>query len=148
MSGPDDKSTATIKFGDKFDAPWFVAYGNPRAQREQLLEFAGLDAEATSELTLAEVIVQVASDAQAKWATRSTLGGSQQISRDPKPAAGKAEAEAKAEESDDPNAHIREAIADAADIDALKLVFGKNAAAFTADATLQAAFLEKKNSFN
>ena len=144
MSGPDDKSTATIKFGDKFDAPWFVAYGNPRAQREQLLEFAGLDAEVTSELTLAEVIVQAASDAQALWAVRSTLGGSQQISRDPKPAAGKA----KAEEPDDPNAHIREAIADAADIDALKLVFGKNAAAFTADTTLQAAFLEKKNSFN
>ena len=163
MSNPDAQSTATIKFGGQ-DAPWFVAYGNPITQREQLLEFAGLKAEDFEDKPLVDVVIAAAIEAQAHWGTRKELGGTA-IKSSPgkgrsagrgasaKSTAAKADeteteatTETATEEPDaDPNAFIFEKIADAQSLEGLKKVFVLNKAAFNADKALQAAYTERKN---
>ena len=59
-SGPDDRSTLTIKFGKGYEDPWFVASGNPASIRRQLLEFAGLEDDPDE--TLQQLGIEVASD--------------------------------------------------------------------------------------
>ena len=144
--GPDDRSTGTIKFGKDFEAPWFVASGNPDQIRRQLLEFAGWSDQ--HDKTLAELMVEVAADTQAKWAIRSKAGAQKLPAARSK---GKPEADAapvaRQDEgkAEDPNAFIFEAIADASTTEELKRVFAKNKDAFTANKELQTAFVERKS---
>lgn len=147
-SGPDDRSTGTIKFGKDFEAPWFVASGNPDQIRRQLLEFAGWSDQ--HDKTLAELMVEVAADTQAKWALRSKAGAQKLPAAkvkadtatvaDATPVAQQDEGKA-----EDPNAFIFEAIADASTTEELKRVFAKNKDAFTANKELQTAFVERKS---
>ena len=147
MSGPDDKGTITVKFGDKFDAPWYVAYGAPSELRRQLVEFAGIEDD--PEMSLQTLVVMVASGAQAEWAIRSKLGGT------PAPteakferAVDKVKKSAEKEPAEDPHAFIYALIAEATDNKGLMRTFMANKDAFSTDKGLQAAFNERKNAFS
>ena len=144
-SGPDDRSTLTIKFGRGYEDPWFVASGNPATIRRQLLEFAGLEDE--PDKTLQQLGIEVASETQAMWAARSKAGGQRLPA-----AASKAptddtpvEAAEPAKPAEDPNQFILDALADADTTEDLVRVFAKNKDAFTKSADLQGAFLARKN---
>jgi len=60
--------SATIKFGKGFNAPWFVATGTVEEQREQLVQFLGVDRETVSDLNHPALIVKAAVEAAAIWA--------------------------------------------------------------------------------
>ena len=144
-SGPDDRSTLTIKFGKGYEDPWFVASGNPATIRRQLLEFAGLEDD--PDKTLQRLGIEVASETQAMWAARSKAGGQRLPA-----AASKAptddtpvEAAEPAKPAEDPNQFIFDALADADTTEDLVRVFAKNKDAFTKSADLQGAFLARKN---
>lgn len=144
-SGPDDRSTLTIKFGKGYEDPWFVASGNPATIRRQLLEFAGLEDD--PDKTLQRLGIEVASETQAMWAARSKAGGQRLPA-----AASKAptddtpvEAGEPAKAAEDPNQFILDALANADTNEALVRVFAKNKDAFTKSADLQGAFLARKN---
>lgn len=151
-SGPDDRSTLTVKFGKDFDAPWFVASGTPQVIRRQLVEFAGITDD--PEKTLQQLAIEVASETQAMWAVRSKLGGKPQsipsskakaaASTDDATSTEAAEVAAPAKD-EDPNAFIFELIAEAGSVDALKRVYAKNKDAFNKTKALQTAFAERKN---
>lgn len=146
-SGPDDRSTATIKYGKDFADPWFVASGNPATIRRQLLEFAGLEDDPSKPLQ--ELILDVATEAQAMWAARSKAGG-RRISKNGTAAAPSSESvtqptqPAEEPEGDDDVARIEEAIAEAKDVPALRMVFAKDKEKFSTNPELQAAFKDRK----
>ena len=146
-SGPDDRSTATIKYGKDYADPWFVASGNPAAIRRQLLEFAGLEDDPGK--SLQELILDVATETQAMWAARSKAGG-RRISKDGTAAAPERESvaqpaqSAEEPEGDDDVARIKEAIAEAKDVPALRMVFAKDKEKFSTNPELQAAFKDRK----
>lgn len=146
-SGPDDRSTATIKYGEKFADPWFVASGNPATIRRQLLEFAGLEDDPSK--SLQELILDVATETQAMWAARSKAGG-RRISKNSTAAAPERESATQPTQSaevlkgDDDVARIKEAIAEAKDVPALRMVFAKDKEKFSTNPELQAAFKDRK----
>lgn len=148
MSGPDDRSTATIKFGKDFEAPWYVASGNVVTQRQQLVEFAGM--EDNPELSLLDLMVLVASEAQAKWAIRSRLGAQPSsteidVPKKSKPATEKVASKPAEERAEaDPSAFIFELIKEASDLKALAKVFLANKDAFNTNKALQGAFNARK----
>lgn len=75
-AGPDDSSTATLKFGEGFSAPWLVLYGNPGQIRRQLLEAFGIEDD--PEISLVELIAKQSVEAQAAY-TLAT-GGAKPVS--------------------------------------------------------------------
>lgn len=145
-SGPDDRSTGTIKFGGDFPDPWFVAAGNPSQIRRQLLEFSGKEDE--PEKPLAQLMAEIAVEVQGMYAAMTKLGA-QEVPSKPrsrgKRASTPAATEAPKEEAPaDPNAFLYDLLKEAADADALKRIFAKNMAAFNTDKALQAAFVNRK----
>lgn len=65
--------TATIKFGDKYDAPWLVLTSDTSAGlREELVAAVGL--EVSPEATLDDVLVQAVVSAQATYQAAKGLG--------------------------------------------------------------------------
>ena len=140
-SGPDDRSTLTIKFGKGYEDPWFVASGNPATIRRQLLEFAGLEDD--PDKTLQQLGIEVASETQAMWAARSKAGGQRLPAAASKAPTDDTPVEP-AKPAEDPNQFILDALADADTTEDLVRVFAKNKDAFTKSADLQWAFLARK----
>ena len=141
-SGPDDRSTLTIKFGKGYEDPWFVASGNPATIRRQLLEFAGLEDD--PDKTLQRLGIEVASETQAMWAARSKAGGQRLPAAASKAPTDDTPVEP-AKGAEDPSQFILDALANADTTEDLVRVFAKNKDAFTKSADLQGAFLARKN---
>jgi len=70
----DAGTTATIKFGRDYDAPWLKLAGNPRVIRDQIIEAFGYDGASVAELSTAELIAQAGLDASALWTVTRDLG--------------------------------------------------------------------------
>ena len=118
-----------------------------RAAVEQLLEFAGLEDDPSK--SLQELILDVATETQAMWAARSKAGG-QRIPKNSTAAAPNSESvtqptqPAEEPKGDDDVARIKEAIAEAKDVPALRMVFAKDKEKFSINPELQAAFKDRK----
>lgn len=64
-------STFTIKFAAGYDAPWFVAEGDPQSIKQQLIEF--FDLKEAEELSPNEVALKAVVEAQALAAASLSL---------------------------------------------------------------------------
>lgn len=149
-AGPDDKGTATIKFGKEFDAPWYVAYGHPSEIRRQIIQAFGYESVDDS-VTLIDLMAKASADAQAAFALAKGGGaspdpwgatGGRRAGGSGKAAAGKkSEPETPADPANE-NQPIVDAIKAAADETELKKVWAENSDAFS-DKELQTAYKAK-----
>ena len=162
MSGPDDSSTLTLKAGKDFDVPWLVFYGNPAAQRRQMLEAFG--AEDQPDLSLVELAAKFAVDFQAvytlaKSGATQTSPGRPTGRRKSAPAEGeekplsygtRSEPEAPQDEAPQDEAPQNPLLAEieaASDPTELRRVWASNQDAFRTDKEIQAAYKAKSASF-
>ena len=137
--GPEDVSSFTIKGNGAFDSPWHVVKGSPASITRQLVDAYALTPEEIEGKAPFQIWNLAANKASLDWAgcTVSKAGGTQEKprggvnrgSRPNGPAASGGGTAAKAEE-ENPNAGILASLEAADSIDALKLVYGKNVAAF------------------
>ena len=96
--------SATIKFGKGFNAPWFVTTGTVEQQREQLIQFLGVDRETVSDLSHPALIVKAAVEAAAVWSVadpdpESSRGGRGRGATPISPARGGGRTKAKAKDT-------------------------------------------------
>lgn len=130
----------TIKGGKGYEETWHSFDGSPSRRKQDMIEYFGLDSESVSGLTPYEVAVQCEQIAHGVGNVTRTLGGTPVAQNDSAEADTDAFAQAKAaqqraakeaqSESEAPNP-LYKAIADAETVDALKLLWAENQAAFT-----------------
>lgn len=159
-AGPEDTSTVTLKAGTGFDSPWLVVYGNPSAQRRQLLEAFAIEDD--PELSLVELSAKLAVDFQAIYAlakgggtqqtggrkVSSTRSKSSTATADSATSAEAAPEEPAAVESEGEQHPALAKIAAATTPLELKAVWAKYMDDFKDNTELQSAYRDKRNELN
>lgn len=74
-AGKPREGTATVKFGDKFDAPWLVLAGNADDMKADLIRAFGWDASTSAETPLVNLLAQASVEAKAAYVAAQDLKG-------------------------------------------------------------------------
>lgn len=140
--------TVTLKFGGGFEYPWVVLRGTPDEVKQDIAQIFGFESASVADATIASVIRDAAQEALALGNALAGLGA-QPVRRNSGGSKGgsksqpdEAQADVAAAAAADPLAELKKAIDDAADIDALKVLWAENQEAFQ-DADLLAAWKAK-----
>ena len=147
-SGPDDRSSATIKYGSGYEAPWFVAHGTPDQIRRQIKDAFDLHPEEGREVSLAELVALAAVSAQSIYSLAKGLNA-KPVSDEPGTTrrSGGQKTRSKPNErpvdAERPNEGVHQEIEAAGSLDDLKLAWAQAQDAFSNDKALQAAYNAK-----
>lgn len=144
--------SVTIKYHKGYEASWAVFRGESVEDlKNDLADYFGLDRESVTALPLHDVVLNVTQIAHGTQTAASVLGAVSIPGTPDAPDEGQANPWAQsggepAKPSEDPNGFLRDAIADATDVDSLKRLWAENQAAFAGDADLLAAWKAKGKS--
>lgn len=133
--------TTTIKGGEGYEASWHVFSGSPGARKEAIIEYFGMDRDSVAGLTPFEVASQAEAIVQGTGNAIRTLGA-KPVSSDSAEAdtSRLAQAAAKAKAQEPEKSPLYGEIERAADIDALKRIWGESKKEFEADPELLKAW--------